>query len=68
MRHGYSRHKSRSNQLFSVKPAQEVTSIAPNAAILTQGQGNLATTSFRTSLVCLNGNDKLTGISFINEF
>lgn len=45
-----------------------VTSIVPDAALLTNGQGNLATTGFRASSVCLNGNGELTGTNFINEF
>jgi D-aminopeptidase len=45
-----------------------VTAIVPDAEALTNGQGNLATTGFRASSVCLNGNGELTGSSFINEF
>lgn len=45
-----------------------VTSIVPDAPWLTGGQGNLATTGFRASSVCLNGNGELTGANFINEF
>jgi D-aminopeptidase len=45
-----------------------VTAIVPDAEALTSGKGNLATTGFRASSVCLNGNGELTGSSFINEF
>lgn len=45
-----------------------VTAVVPSAKALTNGQGNLATTGFRASSVCLNGNGELTGSSFINEF
>ncbi len=45
-----------------------VTSIVPDAELLTNGQGNLATTGIRASSVCLNGNGELTGANFMNEF
>ena len=55
-------------QDFPDKIHTGVTAIVPDAPSLTQGQGNLATTGFKASAVCLNGNGELTGTSFINEF
>jgi D-aminopeptidase len=39
-----------------------VTAIVPDAAWLTQNQGNLATTGFRAAGITLNGNGELTGM------
>jgi D-aminopeptidase len=55
-------------QDWPAKVRTGVTSIVPDASLLTNGQGNLATTGFRGSSVCLNGNGELTGTNFINEF
>lgn len=45
-----------------------LTAIVPDAAMLTHGAENLASTGFRAAVVCLSGNGELTGGSFINEF